>query len=221
MSTDEPPLINVASLMTGGHRSATSLHQVHEYLVSLTQPHPDLGRPGAICPFLRRALDERLIWFRLFPGAAPPLSEVAEVILNCRDVLLALAPQTGNDAKLKTVITVFPDVRAVDAPHIVDRVQRQLKADFVPLGLMVGQFHPLEDTPGLHNAQFRPLRSCVPMLAIRSMVPSDFNFVRDSPDLVKAYISNFGNAIPEKLRPAVREAARRFHLALPKEADHA
>jgi hypothetical protein len=45
------------------------------------------------------------------------------------------------------------------------------------MGLLVGEFHAANANPGLHNPDFRPLRSPVPMLAIRHLVESDLAFL--------------------------------------------
>jgi hypothetical protein len=56
-------------------------------------------------------------------------------------------------------------------------VQQLLKKDFVEKGLMLGEFHASNESPGLRNAEFRPLRSPIPMLAMRHMVDSDLPFL--------------------------------------------
>jgi len=77
-----------------------------------------------------------------------------------------------------------------DAPLLVDRTQELLKTEFVRGGLMVGEFHPgPPSAPGLWNKDFRPLRSPVPLLAIRHMVPSDRPFLTGNADHLAAYLA--------------------------------
>ena len=75
---------------------------------------------------------------------------------------------------------MFPGISDADAPAFIDAVQARLKPQFVADGLMLGQFHALNNEPGLHNQEFRPLRSPIPLLAIRFMVDSDLPFLTES-----------------------------------------
>ena len=67
--------------------------------------------------------------------------------------------------------------------------------------LMLGQFHPLPPAePGLWNADFRPLRSPVPLLAIRHMVPTDLPFLTSDRRFVESYREVFGDSLPPRQR---------------------
>jgi hypothetical protein len=64
---------------------------------------------------------------------------------------------------------------------------------------MLGEFHALTQTPGLRNSDFRPLRSPIPLLAIRHMVESDIDFLTQPSDpaptrvrSIKAYLQFLG-----------------------------
>ena len=86
-----------------------------------------------------------------------------------------------------------------------------LKREDVRKGLMIGEFHDgPPPKPGLWNPDFRPLRSPVPLLAIRHMVPTDFPFLRDDDTTVAAYLQRFGDRVPTHLREHVRAAADRL-----------
>jgi hypothetical protein len=65
---------------------------------------------------------------------------------------------------------------------------------------MIGQFHPKCDQPGLWNDDFRPLRSPIPLLAIRIMVPGDLPFLTGSDVHLAAYFARFAAGIPSELR---------------------
>ncbi len=94
-------------------------------------------------------------------------------------------------------------------------VQAKLKNDFVARGLMLGQFHPHCDEPGLWNDDFRPLRSPVPLLGIRHMVPTDFPFWKNDKTLFARYLERFREDVPPRILKAVRSCALRFGLAPP------
>ena len=149
----------------------------HDYL---TSPHPELGRSGPVCPYAGASLKKRL--FYLTVQAAGPRSldraAVADAVARYRDWFADLAPTEEPARQYKTILILFPEVPADDAPHVIDATQAALKPSFVDTGLMIGQFHPLPPAEGgLWNAEFRPLRCPVPLLAIRHMVPTDLPFL--------------------------------------------
>jgi hypothetical protein len=84
---------------------------------------------------------------------------------------------SGEDLGLQGILILFPDVRVEEAVSLIDEVKEELKASFVERGLMLGEFHATNDSPGLRNPAFKPLRSSIPMLAIRRMVSTDYLFL--------------------------------------------
>jgi hypothetical protein len=184
----------------------------------LAAPHPDLGRPGEVCPYVRRAIERGLL--RLTVARVPPGGEAAaRLMLATRDLFLALPPSRGEESRLRAVITLFPTVTPEQAPVAIDGLQARLKDAFVRDGLMIGQFHPGNDEPGLHSARFRPFRTPVPALAMRMMVSSDAPFLTDTDAHAQAYLARFGLAGCERMaatlleRRAALGAARVAELA--------
>ena len=118
-----------------------------------------------------------------------------------RDWFADLAPNEEPARQFKTILILFPEVPAADAPDVIDATQAALKQSFVDTGLMIGQFHPLPPADGgLWNAEFRPLRCPVPLLAIRHMVPTDLPFLVHDPRLLDGYRRVFGDRLPERQR---------------------
>jgi Domain of unknown function (DUF6875) len=143
----------------------------------LSQPHPDLGRSGPVCPFMPKAIRIQTISFVVVRTLGRSEADVDQVISGFRDVFFELEPTSGPEAKEKAIIVILPDVSEAEAATVVDETHRRLKQQFVELGLMIGKFHPGSPQGGLHNPDFRPLRSPVPLLAIRHMVDSDLPFL--------------------------------------------
>ena len=143
----------------------------------LAQPHPELGRPGTVCPFAQAALDQDSVLVavvRLADG-----NRIAQIVDAIEYHLEAFVLRAAKEEKraLLTTLIMFPDVSLDDAPELIDRTKEDLKTKFIQKGLMLGEFHARNDSPGLHNPDFRPLRSPIPMLAIRHMVPTDYVFL--------------------------------------------
>ena len=112
-----------------------------------------------------------------------------------------LEPTTGPKAQYKAIILIFPFISLEEAPEMIDGLQKKLKPLFVSEGLMVGEFHKLNNACGLHNDSFFPLRTPTPCLAIRNMVPSDIVFLNGaefSADtrrrMISRYLEKFGDS---------------------------
>jgi hypothetical protein len=179
----------------------------------LCNPHEQLGRKGHICPFVQMSMEKALFFLAVFRGEQIDEQHVHDVVLTYRDWFLALEPRSGGDAQYKTILILFPDVSVEDAPKIIDVMQASLKLEFVPHGIMVGQFHPgPPQNPGLWNPDFRPLFSPIPLLVIRNMVPTDFPFLKANKQFMTAYLKVAGRQVPRYLKQSVKETALQFGL---------
>jgi hypothetical protein len=145
----------------------------------LARPHPELGRHGTVCPFVPVAMAMDTIWLAEVDEAEPSFEHISEIITDYRNVFLEMEPKTGPEAMNKSVLVIFPSLQrnGSDGAAVIDRVQASLKKYFVEVGLMLGEFHATNQSQGLRNPNFRPLRSPIPMLAIRHMVESDLPFL--------------------------------------------
>lgn len=179
----------------------------------LAQPHSELGRKGDVCPFTGPSLDRGTFYLTPYPGVPSGEAAVAEALREYRDWFLTLDPVALPLSQFKTILVLFPDVPAADAPALIDRAQALLKPAYVEAGLMIGEFHdgPPEQG-GLWNPDWRPLRSPVPLLAIRHMVPTDVLFLEHDPDLLASYLAYFSGAVPKHLRERTEAAAARHGL---------
>ncbi|HXA47676.1 MAG TPA: hypothetical protein VNW52_08600 [Burkholderiaceae bacterium] len=149
------------------------LEWVHNFLAA---PHSDVGRKGSVCPFVPLSLEMDTIWMVEVSEQNPSLERISAIISEYRDLFLATEPINGPNSINKAFMVVFPNLGA-DGATVVDDVQYQLKMDFVEMGLMLGEFHAKNEGEGLRNPDFRPLRSPIPILAIRHMVDSDLPFL--------------------------------------------
>jgi hypothetical protein len=181
----------------------------HEYLC---HGHSELGRGGPVCPYARPSLERELLWLTVHPGADPPLDELSAAVDGYGRWFQRLPPRSGRDAQYKAILILLPDLPPERAPDIVDTVHAARKPGFVAEGLMLGQFYATCDRPGLWNRRFRPLRSTVPLLTIRHMVPPDAGFLDDEARFLTAYLARFGDAVPSRLQGAVRQASLRLGL---------
>ncbi|HEX6359995.1 DUF6875 domain-containing protein [Actinophytocola sp.] len=182
----------------------------------LCQPHPELGRKGDVCPFTESALVRNTFYMAVCEGVPADASQVANTVAHYRDWFLELPPTGGPNAQFKTILILFPDLAGPELHPVIDAAQRMLKPAYVSRGLMIGEFHDgPPDKAGLWNSKFRPLRSPVPLLAIRHMVATDFPFLSLDDDHVAAYLHRFGDRVPTHLQPQVSAATARMGRVLP------
>ena len=125
----------------------------------------------------------------------------------------ALPPTKGAARQFKAAIFIFPDIELDQTDVLIDRVQATCKPFFVKRGLMLGEFHLRNNSPGLRNDQFFPLRTPVPCLAVRHMVPTDLAFLDVSKyppqlrvDFLTSFLDVFGEAKVAKNAPEVVQA---------------
>jgi hypothetical protein len=172
----------------------------------LTAPNPAIGRNGPVCPYLQESSDRGHLFvsYRLDADCSDDtfragLLDYATTFATVRDQVPA------EERHLVAMVIVLPHVDVTSATPL-DELQAGLKSRFVEQGLMIGQFHPLCEAPGLWRDDFRPLQSPVPFLAIREMVASDLPFLMGHPDHATTYFSLFAPGIPTHIRRHLVEA---------------
>lgn len=143
----------------------------------LGRPHRELGRPGPVCPFVPGAIMQDTIWLGQVSFGPGDKQAIIEAIGMFREMFRNLEPVTGDLSMMKAIMIVFPNID-IEHAGVIDDVQAELKAKFVADGLMIGEFHERNESPGLRNENFRPLRSPIPGLAIRYMVDTDLPFLK-------------------------------------------
>lgn len=141
----------------------------------LTRPHPDLGREGVVCPYTVKATrDGRL---RVLPFDARTGDDaLVGLARELRDRMAQTAPSLGADRIYLANLIVPYGLPDAGLMALVERVHQRIKPEFVAGGFMVGDFWPGHEGIGVHNPDFRPLSSPVPILGIRHVVPPDLIF---------------------------------------------
>lgn len=184
----------------------------------LGMPHPDLHAPDPnrpVCPYVPAALRSGSIWMRVIEDTVLTEKTMRDIVMRSREEFLEMEPRQGQGATYKAIILAFPHLDSSLTPVVIDGIQRKLKINFVRQGLMLGEFHEANNTPGLHNPSFFPLRTPVPALAIRFMVQSDVLFLQDSMytsaeriEFLNAFLRQDFNANVEEAKQALTEAYR-------------
>lgn len=196
------------------------LNEVARWTVDyLCQANPNLGRSGDVCPYTEVSMREGLLFSAVcHVFDADPRPAMITVMRQTMKVFESRTPQIGNRAALKAMLVLFPGLEG----EWIDDVQDKLALDFAGRHLMIGEFHAECRKPGLHNREFRPLQSPVPLLAVRHMMLTDLAFLKSSDARLRFYLQRFGdaalNAISAYLRAphdeVTPEVANRLEAAL-------
>lgn len=201
MAAAEPALLTFSeararnSGIGGSEALAVLVGWVEGYLMNANVA---LGRTGAVCPFTRQAA--RINTARLAICEVGAGDEVAafHLIRACFRALEKIPAKTGM-AHFRTVIVGFPNCADADGVAMLQRVQGRHKFYSLARNRMIGLMHPESDAPGLWNAEFRPLRAPLPVLAIRHMVEQDAPFAVRHPLLLAPYLMRFPLAGAKRL----------------------
>jgi len=159
----------------------------------LCRPHPNLGRPGPVCPYIGQAISREFLWAAYFDGRHVDAERITAIADDLYDLFPVLPPVTEPDSVFKAVLAVFPDLTDYSD---LDAVQNDQKTRFVEKGLMIGQFYPGCTVAGLRNPAFPALNAPLPMLAVRHMAPTDFLFLNTRHEWIDTYLKIFAPDIP-------------------------
>ena len=211
MASVKPALITFsdakvhASRADGADALAVLIDWVESYLM---EGHAALGRTGAVCPFTRQAARIDTARLQICEAGAGEEVTTFEMIRACFRALEEIPAQTGME-HFRTVIVGFPNCADADGVAMLQRVQGRHKFYSLARNRMIGLMHPESDAPGLWNAEFRPLRAPLPVLAIRHMVEQDASFALRHPLLLAPYLLRFPVAGTMRLFAHVRSGLRR------------
>ncbi|WP_410566306.1 DUF6875 domain-containing protein [Amycolatopsis sp. cmx-4-61] len=203
MIGDDKVRIWTAAEVADGAAPAEHLPPLREILAwagrYLVSAHPDLGRNGPVCPYTQPSLHKGLFHLAALTAASGAV-DVRDAVQNLRGWYERLsAAVSPENRELLTILLVLPQLDHHDASPL-DDLQREAKDGFVADGLMIGQFHPVCDQPGLWNDEFKALRAPVPLLAVRKLVVFDLPFLMDSTAHAESYFRRFAPDIPPRIR---------------------
>jgi hypothetical protein len=173
--------------LRGSSDMSTLLTWIESYLMA---SHPELGRTGSVCPFTKQAA--KMDTVRLAISHADPTStQEAFALVRAAFAVLNDIPACKRMEHFRTVIIGFPAFGGDVGIAALKGIQRSHRFYSLARGRMIGLMHRTSEDPGLWNPDFRPLRSPMPVLAVRHMVEQDAPFAAMHPALALAYVSRF------------------------------
>jgi hypothetical protein len=171
----------------------------------VARPHEDLGRAGAVCPFVPGSLERSTLWLAAEHVAGLDVPDVVELMDGYKRLFLRVAPADSEDAIYKTIIVVFPDLPAERAGALFDDVLEQLaEPAYVQDGIIFGPFFAGNEGTALYNPDFRPFQSPAPFLFVRHTVLDDWKFFLDDDTLLDRWARHYGPSATAALAMEIR-----------------
>ena len=190
---DPAPMPALGADALGCYRSIAAW--VTSYLMS---SHPQLGRPGEVCPFTSRAYQLDTIRIGVSFATSQDGAVIKQQMRDCLRQFSAIACE-DNARDFRTIIVGFPNLTDEDGVAALRGAQRRLTLRCLWRGLMIGRFHPSSEDEGLWNPEFRPMRAPIPLLAVRHLVRNDAPFALRHPVLLASYLCRYSTAAPRHL----------------------
>jgi hypothetical protein len=171
----------------------------------VARPHKDLGRAGAVCPFVPGSLERKTLWLAPEQIADQSAPAVVELMNGYIRRLLDAQPTDGDDTKYKVIVVVFPDLPADRAQGVFDDVLQQLAVpSYAQDGILFGPFYEGNEGTAIYNSSFRPFTSPVPFLFVRLGVISDWKFFLDNEEMLNLWARRSGESAVHALAAELR-----------------
>jgi hypothetical protein len=188
----------------------------------IMRPHAELGRRGAVCPFAQPVHNEGSLVFCAWDVEKLPFGIFLPVLKRLPALYHRLSSGTPGKSRLFSICIFLNGLKEEQYSKYIDEAHSMSKSVFMEEGLMIGEFHPLSMTKGVHSKTFRPMRSSRPAFVVRAITPHDAMFIDrdDSPTEVRLrelldYKLWVGEVLPEDdiLRIEKRIAELRLAIA--------
>jgi hypothetical protein len=183
-----------------------ALRTVADWIKSfVARPHKDLGRDGAVCPFVPESLEKKTLWLAPEHIADRSVPEVVKLMNGYTTQFLRVQPTDGDGANSKVIVVVFTDLRADRAQGVYGDVLQQLAVpSYAKDGILFGPFYEGNKGTAIYNSGFRPFQSPVPFLFVRQGVISDWKFFLDNDEMLNLWARRYGESAVRTLAEELR-----------------
>jgi len=169
----------------------------------LASENEQMTRPGGgskvVCPFVAQSIEADNFYLTFRPDVNGYREDHIKEVM--RDLILEfteLPPYQEAAKHTKTLLVIFPNIDSTQT-YVLDFVHKNLKDEFVDLGLMIGQFHQNCKDASVHNSRFLVSNSSpYPLIAIRHMQFHDIIFLYENERWFKAYNIRFGHKFKDR-----------------------
>lgn len=147
---------------------------------------PELGRPGALCPFVPAAQRRgRIFLVECRLTGADPAELDRHLFTVAAGLRRAAATSEPGDRLLLSYLVVYTALG--DPRTSLTALRRRVKPGLLAMGLTAGEFYPMSPDTSVRNAAVPVARSPWPALALRHSTPHDELFLAGQPDLHEVF----------------------------------
>jgi len=158
----------------------------------LGQPHPQLGRTGEICPYIKSAIRKSHVSYRCYDEVTElSVERMAEILLFEGVALERALDPKDPDSDFTAVCVLFPRLRGEDFANAAGAHAR-IKGALMSRGTMLAVFFPGFEKQGIYNPEFKLYQSPFPIAALRPMAVRDLPFVEFNREAFEEYRRRFG-----------------------------
>ena len=155
------------------------------------QPHPELRRDGAVCPFVGPAMHQHTLLFRQGDLDRPLTLDTVVAGLRAGVTEFHRTAWVGQNRTLHAMLVLLPRLTDEEA-LLLDDAHAAIKDELVEREIMMAPFHPLCRETATRNPHLLAFRSPVPMIAIRNMAFHDVFFLTGKQAWFRRYARRFG-----------------------------
>ncbi len=181
--------VTAALSPTGVKQASEVMEWAHAYL---SRPHPELGRKGAVCPFVPKSINTGRFYLVLHEEIdGTELSVMRDVLLSHADGFLERFPHLTPEDEFNSLLMVFPNIPP-ERGTVVDTIHTELKSFLMmKKGIMLSQFHPLATKGAIRNEKFQAYKSPYPCIVLRHMGVHDIIFLGHNAQAFSEYHRRF------------------------------
>ncbi len=200
MSTQTTDLFLLEDLEGNGRasdlaqRDREALQAVVDWIKNfILQPNAELGRPGAVCPFMPTSVERQTMWLAAEHIGDGSGAHVIELMNSYKRRLLEVRSSDAGETNHNVITVVFTDLPADRAQSVFDDVLGEIAVpSYVEDGIVFGPFYNGNQATAIYNNGFRPFQSPVPFIFVRHGVVSDWKFFVDKEDWLTLWARRFG-----------------------------
>ncbi len=156
----------------------------------LTQPHAELGRKGAVCPFVAKTLAANGFLVAVHDEVDGDAAQMRDLVLSHAAAFQRKYPAAQYESSM-CLLLVLPNV-SPEAWAELDVVHDETKTYLMKRKMMIAAMHPRSRRAAINNSSFAVMRAPLPCFAVRHMVVQDIAFVGHNRAALLTYDRLFG-----------------------------
>jgi hypothetical protein len=155
----------------------------------ICRPVPELGRPGALCPYVPIAVKRGSLTLIECPLPAEPRHALVSALADAAGWLLDRLAGADSTAEIAWMAHIVVFTGLGQHGDILGNLSTQLRPGFLRNGINLGEFYPDNTATSVRNSRIRVGRSPWPCVALRHFQPKDETFYHITPDEEPRYRS--------------------------------